>query len=53
MRCRNVTALGGLFPALSLEKEESVLVNLGQFQFEYPPTGNTKSVWDFVKKVAL
>lgn len=48
---RNVSALGGVFPALSLEKGESVLVNLGQFQFEYPPSGDVKSVWEFVKKV--
>lgn len=30
----NVSGLGGLFPVISLEKEEAVLVNLGQFQFE-------------------
>ena len=27
-----MNALGGVFPALSLEKGESVLVNVGQFQ---------------------
>ena len=48
-----MSALGGVFPALSLEKGESVLVNLGQFQFEYPPSGSAKSVWEFVKKVAV
>ena len=31
---RNVNSLGGLFPVISLEKEEAVLVNLGQFHFE-------------------
>lgn len=31
---RNVNVLGGMFPVISLEKEEAVLVNLGQFQFE-------------------
>ena len=29
-----VMAIGGLFPVVSLEKEEAVLVNLGQFPFE-------------------
>lgn len=33
--CSDVTYLGGLFPVVSLEKEETVLVNLGQFQFEW------------------
>ena len=31
---RNVSCLGGLFPVISLEKEEAVLLNLGQFPFE-------------------
>ena len=48
-----MNALGGVFPALSLEKGESALVNVGQFQFEYPPSNGVKSVWEFVKKVAV
>lgn len=34
MMGRGVMAIGGLFPVISLEKEEAVLVNLGQFPFE-------------------
>ena len=37
--CSDVTYLGGLFPVVSLEKEETVLVNLGQFQFEWSCEG--------------
>ncbi|KAK8824904.1 hypothetical protein WA538_005570 [Blastocystis sp. DL] len=47
----DVTYLGGLFPVVSLEKEETVLVNLGQFQFEYEPLEKATSVWEFAKKV--
>ena len=31
---RGVMAIGGMFPVISLEKDEAVLVNLGQFPFE-------------------
>ena len=61
--CSDVTYLGGLFPVVSLEKEETVLVNLGQFQFEwgcgrvvrrrYEPLEKATSVWEFAKKVCV
>ena len=50
VRSRGVSAIGGLFPVISLEKEEAALVNLGQFQFEYEPLEKATSVWEFAKK---
>lgn len=51
MRNRGVYAIGGVFPVISLEKEEAVLVNLGQFRFEYAEMERVSSIWEFVKKV--
>ena len=51
VRDRGVYAIGGLFPVISLEKEEAVLVNLGQFRFEYAEMERVSSIWEFVKKV--
>lgn len=51
VRNRGVYAIGGVLPVISLEKEEAVLVNLGQFRFEYAEMERVSSIWEFVKKV--
>ncbi|KAK8791921.1 hypothetical protein WA158_005298 [Blastocystis sp. Blastoise] len=41
----NINTIYGLYPACSLENEESILINLGQTQFEYDIPYGYKSLW--------